>query len=503
MRPLKNFGIMTRLAFLTLVPIALMCFLFIVYSYYSRAAEERQDFNDRGALIASSIAKNSEYAVLSGNLDDLNRTISGIFLMDKSISKIIVLDAKKKAIINIALDSQLENNDQQYTAQIKREILSFNEFGSKDLPHISSEATISSSLPTTNSIGSVQVNLSPRIMIEKQHHRIMGEIVIGVVTLLICGSIGLLLMRSLTRPLTNIINALQEMRSGKYGISLAVTDGGELGELQLTVIDMAKSLYIFRNEMEEKVASRTRQLQMAHDAAIKSDSDKRKLIQNANTAIEEERKSIAIDIHDHLNASLIVIRLEAQRILAITSKSCPCYIATGIDEKAHSIIRNTASLYNMARGIVKRLRPEVIDTLGLRDAVEEMVTFYDENHPECSFKFAATGTFDDIDSNLAITAYRLIQETLSNVVKHAAASTCLVVIRLEGDHFLHIQVSDNGNGFDPDKIEPGIGLLGMRERVFGVQGKMEIQSMTQAGTKVIIALPVSTNSHPPDIWNEK
>ena len=146
----------------------------------------------------------------------------------------------------------------------------------------------------------------------------------------------------------------------------------------------------------------------------------------------------------------------------------------------------------MARDIVSRLRPEVIDTLGLRVAVDEMVRQYDALHPQCRFELQATGDFAGLDDETAIAAYRLIQEALSNVVKHSSATKACVRIAVPSDRKqLHIQIDDNGCGFDRDTIEPGIGLIGMSERVDGLGGTLDIQTQPNAGTSIAIDLPVN------------
>jgi len=142
-------------------------------------------------------------------------------------------------------------------------------------------------------------------------------------------------------------------------------------------------------------------------------------------------------------------------------------------------------LYEEARSIVRRLRPEVIDTLGLRDAVEEMVRHYDALQSQCRFEFQSEGSMFSLKGELAITAYRLIQEALSNVIKHSAATKAMVHVHLiEDEKLLRITVSDNGTGFDAGTIEPGIGLIGMRERVDGLGGQLEIHTSINAGTVI-------------------
>jgi two-component system sensor histidine kinase UhpB len=154
-------------------------------------------------------------------------------------------------------------------------------------------------------------------------------------------------------------------------------------------------------------------------------------------------------------------------------------------------IVKTPGLYSSARNIVRRLRPEVLDTLGLQGAVEEMLNGYDAPHPNCRFEFNPSGDFSKLEGGLAIAAYRLVQEALSNIVKHAAASKVSVSLFVDDEeNALYITVSDNGAGFDPATINSGIGIIGMRERVFAFNGQMEIMTKAGIGTAIAIQLPV-------------
>jgi anti-sigma regulatory factor (Ser/Thr protein kinase) len=102
---------------------------------------------------------------------------------------------------------------------------------------------------------------------------------------------------------------------------------------------------------------------------------------------------------------------------------------------------------------------------------------------------------------IAITAYRLIQEGLSNVVKHACATGCSVcILNLADKDVLEIDIRDNGQGFNPDAVGPGIGLIGMKERVHGAAGELTIHSQLRAGTKIMIRLPKSHGQSLPGCW---
>jgi two-component system, NarL family, sensor histidine kinase UhpB len=210
--------------------------------------------------------------------------------------------------------------------------------------------------------------------------------------LLLSVALGLYLAFGLTRPLAATIAAVRRIRGGDYAIEMGVTAGGEIGDLQSSIKEMAGSLDEFRRDLESKVAARTHDLEAARDDAIKSNAEKRRLIQKVNSAVEEERRNIAVEIHDHLNAVLIVARLEAQRILDLAESDSTSQAASEIKTRALSVIKLTLDLYEEARSIVRRLRPEVIDTLGLRDAVEEMVRHYDTLQSQCRLEFHAEGS---------------------------------------------------------------------------------------------------------------
>jgi two-component system sensor histidine kinase UhpB len=308
--------------------------------------------------------------------------------------------------------------------------------------------------------------------------------------LAVSGALAYFLARSLTIPLNSSIGALREIRGGNYRVALAVTTGGEVGELQESITEMSVALGQSRQDLENKVAERTRDLLASRNEALRADADKRKLIQKVNSIIEDERKSIAVEIHDELNASLIAARLEAQAIGALAAKAPPAPEVDEIQRKSQAITKLALDLYANGRRLVRRLRPEVLDMLGLHGAVEEMVRHYDGSSG-CSFEFHSEGDFARLSNELAISAYRIVQEALSNVMKHAHATSAQVRLVLdEAAQTLRIVVADDGNGFDPASASEGIGIIGMRERVYAVHGVMDVRSSPGGGTVVAITLPL-------------
>jgi two-component system sensor histidine kinase UhpB len=112
-----------------------------------------------------------------------------------------------------------------------------------------------------------------------------------------------------------------------------------------------------------------------------------------------------------------------------------------------------------------------------------------------AFEFQTEGDFSRLNNELAISAYRIVQEALSNVMKHAGASNAQVTLVLDDEHdVLRIAVEDDGQGFDPAVSSEGIGIIGMRERVYALHGTMAVRSKPQRGTTVEITLPLSAAS---------
>ena len=227
-------------------------------------------------------------------------------------------------------------------------------------------------------------------------------------------------------------------------------------------------------------------LQASMQAVRAADAEKRRLLQRVNTAVEDERSAIALEIHDELNATLIAVRLEAQQVASLAAQVQPEETAAKIRDKAQAITRLALGLYNSGRALVRRLRPEMLDMLGLQGALEEMVRQFDGT--DCHVTLQADGDFQGLDGEVAISAYRIVQEALSNIAKHARASRASVHLARHADG-LQITVIDNGIGFDPARTAAGVGLAGMRERVQALGGSFAMDSTS--GTRIEITLPGS------------
>ena len=210
--------------------------------------------------------------------------------------------------------------------------------------------------------------------------------------------------------------------------------------------------------------------------------ENRRLSQRSMQVQEEERRNLARELHDELGQSLNAIKVDAVTIRD-NSATLP-----EIHRGALSIIEVSTQVYEVVRSLMKRLRPVALDELGLRSAVQYSVEQWQRRHAGVRCTFTAHGELDDLDEQTNITLYRLVQECLTNVAKHADATQVAISVIRAADE-LRFSFSDNGKGFDPSQKRRGLGLVGLRERAEALTGQFEIESTPGHGVQVKAVIP--------------
>jgi PAS domain S-box-containing protein len=214
----------------------------------------------------------------------------------------------------------------------------------------------------------------------------------------------------------------------------------------------------------------------------------RKLTRNLFVVQEEERRYLARELHDELGQWFTAIQAEAQVICNI-AKHVP-----QIHESALAISSSASAVHEVIRGMLRRLRPSLLDELGLADSLRELQRQWCHSHPDIICEFKLDDSLDRLGEERNITIYRLVQESLNNIASYAHAHRVTVSVGLEqaGDSsILVLRVEDDGKGFDSKNVRAGIGLLGMRERVIAAGGEFSIDSMPGQGTKIFAWLPLN------------
>ena len=217
----------------------------------------------------------------------------------------------------------------------------------------------------------------------------------------------------------------------------------------------------------------------------------RKLTQLIQSRLEEERRAIARELHDELGQCVTAIKTIGTAISNRTQAESP-----EVHNNAQTIVSVASHLYDVVHGIIRQLRPTALDHLGLSETLRDTVSAWRTRHPEIECELTMAGEVEGLGETINITVYRIVQECLTNIVRHAAATRAEVRVSRERDaargDFLRVAVSDNGKGLAQGEFrEPArFGLMGMRERVQGLNGEFSIQAQPGRGVTVLAILPV-------------
>lgn len=210
--------------------------------------------------------------------------------------------------------------------------------------------------------------------------------------------------------------------------------------------------------------------------------ENRMLSQRSMQVQEEERRNLARELHDELGQSLNAIKVDAVNIRDNSE-------AHGeIRRSALAIIEVSTQVYDVVRSLMQRLRPVALDDLGLRSAVQYSVEQWQRRHAAVRCRFEAEGELDGFGEKVNITLYRLVQECLTNVAKHAGASRVTISLKRDGNQ-VRFEFEDDGKGFDPTGRKQGLGLIGLRERVEALAGRFELRSAPGEGVRIRAAIP--------------
>jgi len=200
---------------------------------------------------------------------------------------------------------------------------------------------------------------------------------------------------------------------------------------------------------------------------------------------EKERAVIARELHDELGQMLTALRMDAVWITRHLNKIDP-----KSEARALTMCRLIDQTIEDVRGIAIRLRPGVLDDLGLVDALEWYAADFERRAGiTCIFD---RGAIPAVPNTLATAAYRITQEALTNIARHAGASRVHVILKAEDD-ILTITILDDGRGFDTAILDEsrGLGIAGMRERAALVGGTIEVQSLPGEGCRVCFRVDLS------------
>lgn len=256
----------------------------------------------------------------------------------------------------------------------------------------------------------------------------------------------------------------------------------QLDELPLTLLVLSLGLWWFawrrtqeaHAQLQERISS---ELKVQELLQHKSD-----LLQRIYTAKEDERLALARELHDDMGQTSTAIRTEVavlQRIGRLHPEA---------DESVKRIGESAQHLSQITRLMLHRLRPPALDSMGLAQALMALCdNWQNSNKNLCEFK--ASDLPEGLNDYACVTVYRIVQEALTNVTRHANAKHVWVQLTLDSQG-LNLNIEDDGRGMaDTQAVHQGFGLLGMQERIASVAGRMSISSKIGQGLRLAIQIP--------------
>lgn len=225
------------------------------------------------------------------------------------------------------------------------------------------------------------------------------------------------------------------------------------------------------------------------DITVRKEQERElKRLSNALYAAEENAaREIAQELHDDITQRLAFLSIEIGK----TASEEP--MPDSMRPKLKSLQAGIQELSERIRQISHRMHPSVLEDLGLVSALEDLCTEF-ESVGGLSIAFEASGVPDHLDRSLSSCLYRVCQECLRNISKHAKADAVEVRVSVDGET-VSMAIVDTGVGFDPAAIRSGLGTYSMMERVRLVNGTMSIESEPGRGTRVFVRVPLKTEAH--------
>jgi signal transduction histidine kinase len=266
----------------------------------------------------------------------------------------------------------------------------------------------------------------------------------------------------------------------------------QVDELPLTLLLLAAGFAWFGWRRWRELALEMQVRSVVEEKNLQILGQNRQLARQLILLQEQERRHLARELHDELGQCCVAIKVDAASIAQDTCERLPAAHAS-----ARAISETANHLQNVVRGMLNRLRPTGLDELGLETCMGLLVEAWSKLHGiTCTFTVEAL--LDGLDEATNITIYRTVQESLTNIARHARATQAVVTIRRPvGDtssetDCITLTIDDNGTGFPTDGIRNGFGVLGMSERVNALGGSVAFSVAPSGGARIEAVLPVSS-----------
>ena len=426
--------------------------------YYDFSSALRQQLQQRGISVAVTLATQSQDFILTDNQFALYTMARNSMSADKDLSYIIIFDAGNDILIHTfarGVPAELIGKNQlQPEETVRLQALKTGEGIIHDIavPILDGQA------------GVVRLGMS-EASINAETNRHMFYELLWVLIVLVLGIYAASGMSTvLTKPISKLAKAAKSVGTRDFKWEIPRWAKDEIGALGVAFAKVSEDLRL-KNEIREQLL--------------------RKII----TAQEEERKRVARELHDEVGQALTSIMMDlaqARDLLPDGSTE----IAKRLSRSRHVAEQTLGDL----RKLIYDLRPEVLDQFGLVAALRSYIK-NKISTDVMKVKVSFHGLEERLSPEIEIVLFRVIQEAITNIIRHSSATTVAIDVEVKESEVIAI-IADNGVGFDTGNTlghADSLGLRGIAERVAIVGGALEIESGLGRGTRVKISLPLNVN----------
>ncbi|OQW91407.1 MAG: hypothetical protein BWK79_16970 [Beggiatoa sp. IS2] len=234
------------------------------------------------------------------------------------------------------------------------------------------------------------------------------------------------------------------------------------------------------------------EIKQAQAETIRLLEENRFLIHRSMAIQEAERRNLTRELHDEFGQWITAIQADAETIIELAQVESTSARSEKIGISADAILTIATQMYDLVHSLIRQLRPSGLDELGLVESLREIITAWQKRHPEVQCLFTVSDDFKNLEENINITLYRIVQECLTNIAKYSKATLVTIQLQIDSaEETLILEVTDNGQGMHPVQHKRGLGLIGMRERVEALLGKMYLETAPEHGVKIAVRIPIA------------
>ncbi|MGD8742681.1 MAG: ATP-binding protein [Granulosicoccaceae bacterium] len=505
---LNDWGITARVFFLALVPVILVTFVLGFYIINSRTEDLVNEISNKGQVIASSLASASEFGVVTENVNSLHRIVQSV-RRDADVIRIAIYDARNQAIYvsdkGLTADETATYFPQEFIANIYRSDLAPDEFTEPGWgEHV---------IPEPRTIGYVKVTLSGMPFVDRQNTIIRNSLVISLVGLLLSLLLAILISRGVTMPIKHLMTAVSFLRKGVYSTRISRKTGGELGELQDGINNMAEEIEASHKNLEQRVEKAVRRYKESISELQNKNYDlqiARRAAMRAGEVKSEFLANMSHEIRTPLNA-IIGFSRRLKKTAVSHEQVEYAHTVTSAANQLRSVIDDILNFSKLESGKMD-IKPVDID---LRYVLEDVIAMMSGAAHEKKLELVLL-VDSDVPQAIRVDPDRLRQiltNLVNNAIKFTDAGDVVVHVSMSASHhsasMIRLAVTDSGVGIDEQEqaklFKPftqadmsstrrfsgtGLGLVVCKRIIDMMNGNIWLKSKKGAGTTFYVDIPL-------------